>query len=76
MPKLININTARRMPRHFLKIIGSTKWMSEKPSSAACFICEYTFQTVDDETIHHLIEAAIYAPNAVNRQSCDIYRHS
>ena len=32
-------------------------------------IREYTSQTVDDETIHHLIEAAIYAPNAVNRQS-------
>jgi nitroreductase len=32
-------------------------------------IREYTSQTVDDETIHHLIEAAIYAPNAVNHQS-------
>jgi len=31
-------------------------------------IREYTSQTVDDETIHRLIEAAIYAPNSVNNQ--------
>jgi len=31
-------------------------------------IREYTTRTVDDETVHRLIEAAIQAPNAVNRQ--------
>lgn len=31
-------------------------------------IRDYTSQTVDDQTIHRLIEAAVYAPNAVNRQ--------
>ena len=29
---------------------------------------EYTSQTVDDKTIHRLIDAAVLAPNAVNQQ--------
>ena len=33
-----------------------------KPILGRRSIREYTSQTVDDETIHHLIEAAIYAP--------------